>query len=260
MLIDSHSHLHFHKDFPDYEEVIARAEEAGVTKQLLIGCEMRDSLRAAAFAQGTTDMNWTIGIHPHESQEITTENLQTIRDVIAKKGEYTELVKGPVGIGEIGLDYCRSAHAPDVQQRGFRELLEIAIEFDLPVVAHIRDAFEDASRVIEESAVKKVVLHCFTGGPEQADWAWSKGFLTSFTGIVTYPKNTVLMDIVKKVPSELFMLETDCPYLPPQTHRGKRNEPAFVREIAEHVAELRGVSVEEVARITTNNAEKFFGI
>ena len=130
----------------------------------------------------------------------------------------------------------------------------------MPVVAHIRDAFEDASRVILESGIKKLVLHCFTGGPEQADWAWSKGFLTSFTGIVTYPKNTVLMEVVKKAPDDLFMLETDCPYLPPQSHRGKRNEPAFVKEIADHVAELRGVSVEEVARITTNNALRFFAI
>lgn len=260
MLIDSHSHLHFHKDFPDYKEVIARAEKAGVTRQVLIGCEMRDSLRAAAFARDKEGMNWTIGIHPHESQEITAENLHIIRDVITRKGEFAELSKGPVGIGEIGLDYVKSAHAPDVQQRGFREMLEIAVEFNLPVVAHIRDAFEDASRVIEESGVKKVVLHCFTGGPEQADWAWRKGFLTSFTGIVTYPKNTVLMGVVKNAPSHLFMLETDCPFLPPQTHRGKRNEPAFVKEIAAHVAELRGISIEQIARETTANAEQFFGI
>lgn len=259
-LIDSHSHLHFHKDFPDSEEVIARAEEAGVSRQVLIGCEMRDSLRAANFVQDKAGMNWTLGIHPHDSQDITPENLKEMRQILAKKGDYADMVKGPVGIGEIGLDYFKSPHAPDVQQKGFRQLLEIAGEFDLPVVAHIRDAFEDAAKIIVESGLKKVVLHCFSGSPEQADWAWRKGFLTSFTGIVTYPKNTVLMDIVKKAPEDLYMLETDCPFLAPQVHRGKRNEPAFVRDIANYVAELRGCSLDDVARETTANAERFFNI
>lgn len=260
MLIDSHSHLHFHKDFPDWQEVITRAEAAGVTRQVLIGCEMRDSERAANFVQDKPSLEWVAGVHPHESQQITPENLRSLREMIRLEGDFARWVKRPVAVGEIGLDYFRSPHAPDVQQKGFREQLEIALEFDLPVVVHVRDAFEDAATVLRDSGMKRVVLHCFSGGPEQADWAWSRGFLTSFTGVVTYPKNTVLMDIVRKAPADLYMLETDCPYLAPQVHRGKRNEPAFVREIAGHVAELRGEPLETVAAQTTANAVKFFGL
>lgn len=260
MLIDSHSHLHFHKDFPDWKEVIERAEAAGVTRQVLIGCEMRDSERAANFVQDKPSLDWVLGIHPHESQDITADNLRRMREMIRREGEFAVLEKRPVGVGEIGLDYFRSPHSPDVQQQGFREQLEIALEFDLPVVVHVRDAFEDAAKILRDSGVKRAVLHCFSGGPEQADWAWSHGFLTSFTGIVTYPKNTVLMDIVRRAPSNLYMLETDCPYLAPQVHRGKRNEPAFVRDIAEHVAELRGETLETVAAQTTANAIRFFDL
>jgi len=258
MLIDTHSHLHFHKSFPDYQEVLERAREAGVTRQILIGCEMSDSLRACQFAQQHDQLNWVIGIHPHEANQVTEENLKIIRQVLGRTGEFSDLKKLPVAVGEIGLDYFRNIQSPDKQREGFRKLLEIAMEFDLPVVIHIREAFDDARKILEESTVKKAVLHCFSGGMEQADWAWERGFLTSFTGSVTYPKNTVLMEVAKKAPAEMYMLETDCPYLPPQIHRGKRNEPAYVLDIAKHVAELRGISLESVAAETTGNAEKFF--
>jgi TatD DNase family protein len=260
MLIDSHSHLHFHKDFPDWQEVLQRAEAAGVTRQVLIGCEMRDSERAANFVQDKPGLDWVAGIHPHESHEITEENLRRLGEMIRLEGEFAAWAKRPVAVGEIGLDYFRSPHAPAIQQSGFRRQLELALDSALPVVVHIRDAFEDAAAILRESGVKRVVLHCFSGGLEQADWAWSHGFLTSFTGIVTYPKNTVLMDVVRRAPSHLYMLETDCPFLAPQVHRGRRNEPAYVREIAEHVARLRSESLETVAAQTTANARAFFGL
>ncbi len=258
MLIDSHSHLHFHKSFPDYPEVLERAREAGVTRQVLIGCEMSDSLRACEFAQKHEELSWVIGIHPHEANQINNDNLRIIRQVLTRTGEYSGLKKLPVAIGEIGLDYYRNIQTPELQREGFRRLLELAGEFDLPVVIHIREAFEDSRKILEEMNVKKAVLHCFSGSLEQADWAWERGFLTSFTATVTYPKNTVLMDIVRRVPQSLYMLETDCPFLPPQTHRGQRNEPAYVKEIALQVAQLRGQSVEQVAEETTANAVKFF--
>lgn len=260
MLIDSHSHLHFHKSFPDYEEVLQRAKEAGVSRQVLIGCEMSDSLRACQFAQQHEELSWVIGIHPHEINQVTPENLKIIRDVLGRGGEYSDLKKLPVAVGEIGLDYYRNIQSPELQREGFRELLKVALDFDLPVVIHMRDAFEDCRKIMEEMKVKKAVLHCFSGGLEQADWAWERGYLTSFTGSVTYPKNTVLMEVAKKAPDDLYMLETDCPFLAPQNHRGKRNEPAFVLDIARHVAMLRGHSLEQVAKHTTVNAERFFGI
>lgn len=259
-LIDSHSHLHFHKSFPDFDEVIERAVLCGVTKQVLIGCEMKDSMRACEFAQDKDSVNWTIGVHPHDSNEVTDENLNKIREILSGSGNYASLKKGPVAVGEIGLDYCRNFHPPEVQKAAFEKQLMLAIEFSLPVVIHVRDAFDDIKDIIEGSGVKRLVFHCFSEGLEQAEWAWNRGFLTSFTGSVTYPKNTSLMDVVKNVPANMYMLETDCPFLPPQVHRGKRNEPAFVRDIAEHVAELRGESLEKVAADTTSNAEIFFNI
>lgn len=259
-LIDSHSHLHFHKSFPDFDEVIERATLCGVTKQVLIGCEMKDSMRACEFVQDKTFLNWTIGVHPHDSNEITDENLKKIRGILAREGEYASIEKGPVAVGEIGLDYYRNFHSPEVQKKAFEKQLQLAMEFGLPVVIHVRDAFDDIRSIIDGSGVKKLVFHCFSEGLVQAEWAWNRGFLTSFTGSVTYPKNTVLMDVVKNVPANMYMLETDCPFLPPQVHRGKRNEPAFVRDIAEHVAELRGETLDKVAMDTTSNAEKFFEI
>jgi TatD DNase family protein len=260
MLIDSHSHLHFHKSFPDFKEVVERAEDAGVMQQILIGCDMRDSVRACEFVQKKDGLNWTIGVHPHDAHEVTHQNLRIMRDVLSRTGEFTDLVKGPVAIGEIGLDYHRNIRPQDVQKDGFIKQLDMAKEFDLPVVAHIRNAFDDASEIVNKSGIKKLVLHCFTGSIEMAEWAWGHGYLISFTGAVTFPQNTALMEVVRQTPDNLYMLETDCPFLAPQIHRGKRNEPAFVRDIAVHVAQLRGESIEKVAADTTANAERFFGI
>jgi TatD DNase family protein len=260
MLIDTHSHLHFHKSFPDYQEVLERAELAGVSRQILIGCDLHDSLKACELAGKYAQLNWVMGIHPHEANQINSENLRTMRDILTGKGEFSGLAKLPVAIGEIGLDYYRNLQPVEDQQRGFRQLLELAKEFGLPVVIHMRDAFEDGARIMEESGIKNAVLHCFSGSMKEADWAWARGFMVSFTGVVTYPKNTALMEVARMAPPDKYMLETDCPFLAPQVHRGKRCEPAFVRDIAVHVAELRGETLEKVARETTANGERFFSL
>lgn len=255
--IDTHSHIHFLKSFPDQEEVLKRAEEAGVGKQVLVGCNMEDSRDAAKFVGQRENLAWTIGIHPHDANQATEENLSTIRAVLSGEEKWGKL---PVAVGEIGLDYFRNLQPQKVQQKAFRDLLQIAREYDLPVVVHIRDAYEDAFTILEEVGNKKVILHCFSGGLKEADLAWSRGYITSFSGVVTYPKNTELQECARRAPDNLFVVETDCPYLAPQAYRGQRNEPAYVIETAKFIAELREVSAEAIAELTTANAEKTFGI
>lgn len=259
-LIDTHSHLHFVKEFPDRDEVLLRAEAAGVGKQVLVGTEMSDSVEAGKFVQARDGLVWTVGVHPHEANQVTPGNLARLRDMLTGKGEFAEWKKLPVAIGEIGLDYFRNLQPVEVQKKAFQEQLELALELDLPVVIHIRDAYPDAMEILEESGNKKVVMHCFSGGMKEAEWAWERGFMTSFSGVVTYPKNLELQEVVRRAPAELFVVETDCPFLAPQVFRGKRNEPAFVAETAKFIAQLRGESLEVVAAQTTSNAEKFFGI
>ena len=255
--IDTHSHIHFVKSFADQAEVLQRAEAVGVVKQVLVGCNMEDSWAAAAFVRDKENLAWTIGIHPHDADQATEDNLNKIRAVLSGK---ENLGKMPVAVGEIGLDYFRNLQTVDIQQKAFAQLLGMAREFDLPVVVHIRDAYEDAFRILAEAGNKKVILHCFSGGMKEAELAWGRGYVTSFSGVVTYPKNTELQAVAKAAPENLFVLETDCPFLAPQVHRGQRNEPAYVVDTAEFVASLRAQTLENIAEITTANAQRVFGI
>lgn len=259
MLIDTHSHIHFSKEFPDQVDVLARAQAAGIGKQVLVGCNMKDSAEAYAFSKDKSDLAWTIGIHPHDvGNEFNQENIALMREVLAGSWNGEELVKIPVAVGEIGLDYFRNLSPVDVQKQAFAEMLSLAKEFDLPVVVHIRDAYEDALQILADSEYSKIVLHCFSGGLKEAELAWSRGYITSFSGVVTYPKNLELQEVAKRAPDNLFVVETDCPFLAPQKFRGQRNEPAFVAETARFIAELRRVDPEKIAELTTVNAETLF--
>jgi TatD DNase family protein len=195
----------------------------------------------------------TVGVHPHEANRLSENVLKDLADLIRRE-------KKIVGIGEIGLDYFRNLQPGDIQKKGFIDQLNLARELDLPVVIHIRDAYEDAFKILEEMKMKKVILHTFCGDLEMAKWAWDKGFYTSFSGVITYPKNEYLRDISAEAPEELILIETDCPYLPPQKYRGQRNEPAYVAEVAREIAMVRRTDFESVAEITTNNAIKAFNL
>lgn len=261
MLIDTHSHIHFSKEFPDQIEVLARAATIGVKKQVLVGCNMADSAEAYAFCKDKPELSWTIGIHPHDvGKEFNEENIAVMREVLTGQWNGGAVVKMPVAVGEIGLDYFRNLSPVDTQKKAFATMLDLAKEFDLPAVVHIRDAYEDAFQILAKNAGPKIVLHCFSGGLKEADLAWSRGYITSFSGVVTYPKNLELQEVAKRAPENLFVVETDCPFLAPQKFRGQRNEPAFVAETARFIAELRGVSAEQVANQTTANAERLFKI
>lgn len=238
MLIDTHVHLDFRQFDRDREEVISRAIDAGVERMVNIGCDLRSSDASVRLAKEYDCIFATVGIHPHDSDQWGDE---VANKFIVQAGE-----EKVIGIGEIGLDYYRMRKPEEVQRRAFREQLELAREASLPVVVHIRDSARDAYDILSESGLERVILHCFNEDLEFAEKCWAKGWITGFGGPVTYPRNERLREVVEMAPSKQFVLETDCPFLPPQAHRGERNEPAFVKEVLREVEKIRGEKCEVI--------------
>lgn len=260
-MIDTHAHLQtFSKK--DQTAVIARAREAGVRKIVNAACSLLDMGDCLALAD-TYDFIWTTaGIHPTE----LTDNIE--RD-LERVSEYAKNEKRVKAIGEIGLDYYHDRAPRDLQHAFLVGQLNIADQRGLPAILHCRGskapgeneiAFMDLIRILEKTGFKNAVAHCFSGNAIEAEKLLDLGLMLSFTGILTYPENDALRDIVKATPLDRIMLETDSPYLPPHAHRGQRNEPAFVVDVANAIAEIKGVPLHEVELITTRNAERFFGI
>jgi TatD DNase family protein len=262
MFIDSHCHLDGQKFDADRELVIQRAKEAGIEHLLLIGNgEGPETANCALkMAEQYDWMHATIGVHPHEARLATDENLRQL----------SEWSKHPkiVAWGEIGLDYWYDHSPREVQQQVLVQQLELAKGADLPIVIHCRpsqksdsDAWDDLFRLLREHwAGRRGVMHCFTGTVEQAQQSLDIGFLLSFAGNVTFPKAQNIRDAALACPVESMLIETDSPYLAPVPYRGKRNEPAHVRDTAFYLAQLRGVSPEELGDFTTANFYRFFGI
>ncbi len=265
MLIDTHAHLASSQFRDDLPEVIQRAVEAGVTRIISIGTDLEDSQRNIEICEQFDNVYAAVGIHPTSIHEISDESwLQKIR-------EWTQHAK-VVAIGEIGLDYF---HPPrdgspltvwrDQQITFFRAQLDLAAELQLPVVIHQRDkngatdCQTDLLEIISDYENRiQAVFHCFTGTLEQAQPLLDQGHLISFTGIATFSSAKDLQQTVRQAPEDRFMLETDCPYLAPAPYRGKRCEPSYTRHTAEHIASLRGLSLEEITTITTSTADRFF--
>ncbi len=248
-LIDTHCHLDS-KDFEaDREEVIRRALEAGVEAMVAIGTgEGPPDLEAGIrLAEQHGCFYCTVGIHPHDAAKASPELFQKL-EALATHPKV-------VAFGEIGLDYHYDFAPRDVQRDAFVEQLGIARRAGLPVVIHTREAWEDTFAVLEQhwADAPGGIMHCFSGGPEQARRALDLGFHLSFGGIVTYPKALDVQQAAREAPAARILIETDAPYLAPVPRRGKRNEPAFVVETAKKLADLRGVSVDEIAAVTTDN-------
>jgi len=264
MLIDAHSHIHFKEHFSDVDAVIERAEQAGVKGQILIGCNVKDSNDVVDFVKsrrenhGQGNFACAIGVHPHDSIQLTVEVLKSFEDLVNK--ENAGGIKTIAAIGEIGLDYFRNFQSEDIQKNAFMEQLKLAKKLDLPVVIHERNAWVETMELLAEAGNKKVVLHSFTGGFKEAQECVDRGYFISFSGMLTYPKNDHLRDVTRIVPLDKFMVETDCPYLPPQIFRGQRNEPAYVVETAKEFARVNDMEFEEVCKLSTANVEAFFGV
>lgn len=255
MLVDSHCHL----DYPDFEEeglpeIVGRAKSAGIGHFLTICTEIAKFPQVLKVAESFPNINCTVGTHPHHAGDAGEINI--------KREEIVELTKHPkvAGIGETGLDYYYDHSPREEQQRVFATHIEAGVETDLPLVIHTRDADDDTVRIMKEAGQGKArgVMHCFSGTMDLAKASLDLGFYISFSGIITFKKAEELREVAKHVPMDRLLVETDCPYLAPVPHRGKRNEPAFVTHTAQMVAELKGVSAETVANQTTENFFKLF--
>ena len=256
-LIDSHAHIDFPQFAEDREAMLDRARAAGVTTLLAIGTgpgpEKLDS--ALPFAEQHDWIYATVGIHPHEAKEVTPQHLV----------ELARLAKHPkvIAWGEIGLDYFYDHSPRELQQKVFRNQMELAKQAKLPIIIHCRDAWTDCLNMLEEcwrTTSLGGILHCFTSRLDDARRGIEMGFLISFAGNSTYPKTQNLRDVAKALPLEKILIETDAPYLAPQPWRGKRNEPAYVAEVARVLANVRNCSPDEVAAATSQNFRRLFGI
>jgi len=253
MLVDSHCHLDF-ADFDDTRDaVIARAAEARVGAMVTISTRVREFDKIRAIAETYDNVFCTIGTHPHNADDETG----TTADELIVHAAHPKVV----GIGECGLDYFYEYGSPQAQATGFVTHIAAARATGLPLIIHSRDADDDTARILIEEMKKgafKAVLHCFTGSRKLAMTGIELGLTVSFSGILTFKNSTALRDIARDLPLDRILVETDAPYLAPMPFRGKRNEPAFVAHTAEVLAKVRGVSPDEIARITTENFERLF--
>lgn len=254
-LIDSHAHVDAPQFDGDRGAMLERARAAGVTTLLAMGNgpgpEKLDA--ALPFAEAHEWIYTTVGIHPHEAKEVTQAHL----DKLAQLAKHPKVIAW----GEIGLDYFYDHSPRSVQERVFREQMALAAEAKLPIIIHCRDAWGDCLRLIEEAwrpTGLGGILHCFTSTLEDARRGLEMGFMVSFAGNSTYPKTQNLRDVAKALPLENILIETDSPYLAPQRHRGKRNEPAYVAEVARTLASVRDLPAEEFAARTAENFRRFF--
>ena len=256
MLIDSHAHIQGKEYHGEVEAVIERARRAGVEKIIAVGGagDMSSNTDAIALADSFHAVYATVGMHPHDAKDVAAEELEALR-------RFTTHPK-VVAVGETGLDYYYNHSPHEVQERVFTNFIHMACETGLPIIVHERDAAEKAAELLYQESNGKLhgVIHCFTGTYEAARAYLDLGFYLSFTGIITFKNAEPLRAVVRQIPLERVLIETDAPYLTPVPYRGKRNEPAYVRLVAETVAKVRGISVEEVGKITSANAQNLFKI
>ena len=253
MLVDSHCHLDFPDFADDLDAIVKRAETAGVGRIVTISTRVRKLDGLLAITDRFPNVYCSVGTHPHNADE---EDGITADELIA-------LTKHPkvVALGEAGLDNHYTDGSPAAQERGFRAHIAAARATGLPLVIHTREADERCGEILDEEIAKgpfKAVLHCYTGGRDLAMKAISLGLSISFTGILTFKNSQAIRDIAAELPADRIMVETDAPYLAPGKYRGKRNEPSFVTETARVLAETRGVSVDEIARQTSENFFRLF--
>jgi len=252
MLIDSHAHLELPEFARDLDEVIRRAKESGVEYLFTVGTEERDWKRAIEIAHSHPSIYAVLGVHPHHAKEIDDRTYPVLKELCR-----SEKVKA---CGEIGLDFYRDLSPRDLQLRRFREQIALAKELDLPIVVHDRDAHRETLEVLKSEKAEECggILHCFSGDFEMAMQCIEMGFYISIPGTVTFKNAEKFQEVVKRLPLESLLVETDAPFLAPVPFRGKRNEPSHIRYTAQKVADLKGVSFETIAEVTTKNARRVY--
>ncbi len=256
-LIDSHAHLDFDDFHDDFDTVLRRAAETGVEKIINIGANLDRSRASVLLADNYPNIYATVGVHPEEAGDI---DIESVHDELLTLAESSKKV---VGIGETGLDYNAHGFNKEEQIKLFQIHIEVAHHLGLPLVIHIRngedeEAVATAYEILEKAGYFRGVIHCFTLNSDWAKRFIDLGFYLGFTGIVTYKNADAIREAAKFVSEDRFLVETDCPFLAPQKHRGQRNEPAFVTEVAEKIAEVKNLPVERIAEITFANTENLF--
>lgn len=252
-LVDTHCHVHFDAFDEDREAVITRARSAGIEIMINVGTDPENNRKAHELALAHSCMRATAGLHPHSSHQCSDSQLREIEDFVRKTK--------PAAIGEIGLDYFKSEADPAVQKKVFIRMLHIARAAGLPVIVHSREAFADTIDLLKQEAQgMRGVMHCFSYDKQSLAKLLDIGFLASFTANITYKSASQLLEVAAYAPLDRIMLETDSPYLAPQRHRGKRNEPAYLTQTAEWLAQKRALTVETVSETTTRTAREFFSI
>jgi TatD DNase family protein len=255
-LIDSHAHIQSQEYAGEIDKVIARAREAGINTIIAVGGagEMSSNKDAVALADLYANVYATVGMHPHDAKDVGADELRELH--------HLTLHPKVIAVGETGLDYYYNHSPHDVQRRVFTHFIHMARDTGLPLVVHERDGAHEAAELLRSEGGQGLrgVIHCFTGDYDAARVYLELGFYLSFSGIITFKNAGPLREVVRKAPLERMLVETDSPFLTPVPHRGKRNEPAYVRFVAETIAEIKGLPLKEVAQRTTRNVQDLFKI
>lgn len=254
MLFDTHVHLNDKQFEEDLEEVIQRTKEAGVSNVVVVGFDRPTITRAMELVEGYDFIYAAVGWHPVDAIDMTDEDLNWIEELAAHPKV--------VAIGEMGLDYHWDKSPKDIQKDVFRKQIKLAKKVKLPIIIHNREATADIVEILKEENAHEVggIMHCFSGSPEIAKECVEMNFYISLGGPVTFKNAKKPKEVAAEIPLDRLLIETDCPYLAPHPFRGKRNEPAYVKLVAEQIAEIKEITLEEVAEATTRNAKKLFGI
>lgn len=251
MLFDTHAHLDDQAFDQDRRELIARLPQAGIGLVMNPGCSLASSRNAAALAREYDFLYAAVGSHPDAADEVTPQVLDAYRQLCRDNPKV-------LAIGEIGLDYHYEDIPRQRQLAAFRDQMALAQELGLPVIVHEREAHADGMAVVEEFPQVSGVFHCYSGSVEMAQWLVSRGWYIGFTGVLTFKNARKAVEVAQQLPLDRIVLETDCPYMSPEPHRGKRNDPSRLPFMAQKLAQLRGLSAEEVAAITTENGRRLY--
>ncbi len=253
MLFDTHAHMNDPVFDADRDAVLRALAEKGVGLVMNPGCSLENSLQAIDLANTYDFMYAAVGTHPDTADEVNETVIDRYRDLCRENPK----VKA---IGEIGLDYYYETIPRDIQQRAFRLQMDLARELKLPVIVHERNAHDDGMRIVKEYKEVSGVFHCYSGSAEMARQLVDMGWYIGFTGVLTFKNARKAVETAQSIPLERIVLETDCPFMAPEPFRGKRNDPGYLYRMAERLAELRGLSIEEITAITTENAKRLYRI
>jgi len=252
MLFDTHAHLNDERFEENRESLISSFKENGISYVCEIGYDLESSKRALELSEKYDFIYAVLGVHPHDSSKLTDKGLMELEKMLSHEKA--------VALGEIGLDYYYDNSERDVQRYWFAQQAELAKSLKCPISVHTRDAMEDTLNILKAHGGGDGIIHCYSGSVESAKILLNMGYYISFAGPVTFKNANTALDVIRYVPNDRMLIETDSPYLAPVPHRGKRNCPLYVREVAAKIAEIKGMDFEEVAEITTKNAKKVYRI